>query len=122
MIAEKIQNELREFYKGHIIRIVSELFGSNVLLINYGSLASGNFSRLSDIDIAIYTGQPIDGTDFFRLMCKIEETPIVREIDIVDAAKVSKYALLRNILEGDIWINSEGLLKSLRERLKDLEN
>ena len=101
---------------------ISEALGeSDCLIIFFGSVARGQMSRTSDIDVGIYCKDGLNPKLYLRIIDSIEELPILREVEVVDLKEVKDPSFLANILEeGKIWKGSPDLLKDLKERLESL--
>lgn len=86
-----------------------------------GSLIKGGFSRLSDVDVAVFCREPLSGRTYMRILEALESLPLLREVDIIDLWRVSSADFLEKVLkEGLIWRSSEELMKTLKERLEGL--
>ncbi len=119
---ENTHKEAIERYKRLIKKAVKKVFPEEILIILFGPLARGMFDRQSDIDIGIYTGTEISGKKYFEIGALFEQLPILREIDLVDLAKVKDVNFLEQIIkEGKIWIGSERLFKDLKGRLESMK-
>jgi len=119
---ENPHKEAIERYKRLIKKAVNKVFSKDILVILFGSLARGEFDRQSDIDIGIYIGAEISGKKYLEISAQLERLPILREIDLVDLAKVKDASFLEQIIkEGTIWISSERLLKDLKRRLESMK-
>jgi predicted nucleotidyltransferase len=119
---ENTHKEVIERYKRLIKKAVKKVFSKDILVILFGSLARGEFDRQSDIDIGIYIGAEISGKKYLEISAQLERLPILREIDLVDLAKVKDASFLEQIIkEGTIWISSERLLKDLKRRLESMK-
>jgi len=119
---ENTHKEVIERYKRLIKKAVNKVFSKDILVILFGSLARGEFDRQSDIDIGIYIGAEISGKKYLEISAQLERLPILREIDLVDLAKVKDASFLEQIIkEGTIWISSERLLKDLKRRLESMK-
>jgi hypothetical protein len=52
---------------------------------------------------------------------EIEKAPILREVDLVDLAKVNDEKFLSSVLErGKVWKSSRELFQNLKKRLENL--
>ncbi len=113
----------REDYINMIGSAIEDTLGDrDCLVIFFGSVAKGNISRTSDIDVGIYCRGGLDPTLYLRIMDRIENLPILREVEVVDLGEVKDKVFLENVLrEGVVWKGSEDLLKDLRERLESLK-
>ncbi len=116
--AEKI------WYKRHIINVFKKTISNEILLILFGSFskAKKNYNNNSDIDIAVYLGRHLTGKEWLEINGELEKLPILRDIDVVDIAKLTNIELLNHIVnEGDIWINSKSLFQDLKKHLKNIK-
>jgi predicted nucleotidyltransferase len=69
---KKVNLNIKNVVKCYSEEIVSHIPGSRVML--YGSYAKGNFSKDSDIDIAVFLSSNFSNTDIVevnRLLCKL---------------------------------------------------
>ncbi len=88
-------------------------------IVFFGSLVEGDFSeKLSDIDVALYLGRPLEDREYGRLLKVLEEEiPLLRRVEVVDLARVKDREFLRRIIErGHLWKGSSARLKNLIER------
>ncbi len=63
----------------------------------FGSRAKGNFTRSSDIDLAIFS-KTMSSREFSRLRFNLDELPIFHKIDIIHFERVDS-SLQKNIIE-----------------------
>jgi len=71
------------------------------LAMIFGSLVSGRGDRGSDLDLAVYTGRPIDSDDKLELIQSLSEK-IGRPVDLIDLAIVGEPLLGQIIQHGRI--------------------
>ena len=75
--------------------------GESIEVFLFGSAASGNITRSSDIDIGLLSSHTINRDLIFRIQDEIEESIVPFKIDIIDFQDVSKdfreYAMKRII-------------------------
>ncbi len=109
-----------ERYRELIVGAFERVLKRDFLLMLFGSFSRGKVDRLSDIDVAVYAGEPLSPKEYFELRCALEELPILRDVDLVDLAEVEDPIFLREVLKGKVWKSSPGLLKDLRKRLRSL--
>ncbi len=111
----------RRDYIEMVGRAVEEaLGGMDCLIVFFGSVLRKDFGRSSDIDVAVYCGRELTGREYVDIMDRIEELPILRDVDLVDLAVVKDRGFVKRVLEeGLIWKGSEGLLKDLRRLWED---
>lgn len=76
-------------------------YGESIEVFLFGSAASGNITRSSDIDIGLLSNYKINRDLIFRIQDEIEESIVPFKVDIVDFQDVSKdfreYAMKRII-------------------------
>lgn len=70
----------------------------------FGSRATGNARRASDIDVAVLPLQSIPGWVFAEIRERLEESDVVYEVDLVDLSEASEK--LRRFVEqeGLLWV------------------
>lgn len=71
------------------------------LAMVFGSLASGRANRDSDLDLAVYTGRPIESGDKLALIQSLSEK-IGRPVDLIDLATVGEPLLGQIVRHGRI--------------------
>ncbi len=69
----------------------------------FGSQATGRAARFSDIDIAILPLQPLPDSLFFQIRDMLEESNVVRTVDVVNLQEVGEKFRQRVIEEGVLW-------------------
>ncbi|MDQ7038434.1 MAG: nucleotidyltransferase domain-containing protein [Aquificota bacterium] len=100
--------------------IVEALGGADCIVVFFGTVVGGSFDRCSDIDVGVFCGRELTPEEYGRVLDRLEELPILREVDLVDLARVNDREFLKAVVEGGkVWKGSEGLLRSLKERLRD---
>ncbi|WP_457568746.1 nucleotidyltransferase domain-containing protein [Desulfurobacterium sp.] len=109
-------------YKQIVAKAIERALKKECLIIFFGSINTERFSRISDIDVAVYCGKPLTSYERLKIIEEIEKQHILREVDIVDLASVKDIAFLKKIInEGKIWKNSEELLKDLKKHSESLK-
>ncbi|WP_018248940.1 nucleotidyltransferase domain-containing protein [Orenia marismortui] len=71
----------------------------------FGSRARGDYSRSSDIDIAVYA-EDISDMELNLLRDSLEQLDIIYKIDLVDVKSLTKEGLIKNIEEEGVVIYS----------------
>jgi predicted nucleotidyltransferase len=69
----------------------------------FGSQATGKARLYSDIDIAILPLQPLPILALFEIREKLEESDIVREVDVLDLSETEDIFRQRVEKEGILW-------------------
>lgn len=88
--------------KDKIITIISMFFPEAKIYL-FGSYARGDFTRSSDLDIAIDIGRPVPLVEKSQIKNMIEALNLIQNVDIVDFHTVPE-ALQQNIIkEGIVW-------------------
>jgi predicted nucleotidyltransferase len=83
--------------------VISKLSGLNARVFLFGSMALGNTHNASDIDIAIDPGEPLPSNLIAEIADALEESDIIRRVDLVDLSKASAALRLRVEKEGIPW-------------------
>jgi len=121
-IPDKIKAYTKDDYKKLIGEAIEKVFKKECLIIFFGSINTDRFSRVSDIDVAIYSKEPVGSCEIVKITEEIEKLPILREVDIVDVRKIKDYRFLEKIVnEGTVWKNMPELMKDLKRLLKSLK-
>ena len=68
----------------------------------FGSRATKNFNRYSDVDIGFLGNKPI-GNAYYKIINKIEESNIPYKVDIIDFALVDENFKKIALQEIEIW-------------------
>lgn len=85
---------------------ISVLKGHSIKTCLFGSRATGNARRFSDIDIALDAGgKPVPIALMVRLMSLLEESHIPFRVDLVDMQGVSAFVKESVKKEGQLWID-----------------
>ena len=94
--------ELKIEHKEKVIVII-HMFLPDAKIYLFGSYARGDFNRLSDVDIAIDTGEKIPFHLKGQIIEMINALNLVQRVDIVDFQR-APVALKESILkEGFVW-------------------
>lgn len=110
-----------ENYKKEILNILFERFDRDKCVVFvFGSHATHEAVKSSDIDIGILCTEKIRADDFVVTHEKLnEEIPLLREIDLVDFATLDEGVRREAIKEIRVWHtgkNCRELLKNMRRR------
>jgi predicted nucleotidyltransferase len=79
------------------------LKGYHAKVYLFGSQATGKAHLYSDIDVAILPLQPLPPSLFFNLRDALEESDVIRTVDVVDLGEVDEKFYQRVIDEGILW-------------------
>ena len=72
-----------------VVRVVCDhVHGEHVRLYLFGSWAQGRALPVSDLDIALDTGMPIDPATILQITESLDELPTLRKVDLVDLQAV----------------------------------
>lgn len=83
--------------------ILENLKGYRAKVYLFGSQASGKAHLYSDIDVGILPLQPLPPSIFFNLRDALEESDVIRTVDVVDLREVDEKFYQRVIREGVLW-------------------
>lgn len=86
-------------HKDRIITIISMFFPQAKIYL-FGSYARGDYSRSSDIDIAIDNGQPITLLQKAQIANMIDVLNLTQNVDVVDFQSVPKHLQEKILKEG----------------------
>jgi predicted nucleotidyltransferase len=101
---------------------IEEVLQKDCLVVFYGSVLSERFSRSSDVDVGIFCKDQIEGKEYMRLLSRLEELPLLRDVELIDLWRVKSAEFLDKIIqEGYFWKSSKELMTLLRRRLEDLK-
>ncbi|MDN5302176.1 MAG: uncharacterized protein PWQ60_1690 [Thermoanaerobacteraceae bacterium] len=97
-------NKIKAFDKGEILEKLDKIFKKytsieKVLL--FGSRARGDFSRVSDVDVAVFS-ENISDRDFNLLVDEINQIDTALSFDIVHYNKLAKESLRNRILRDGV--------------------
>ncbi|MEO2083843.1 MAG: nucleotidyltransferase domain-containing protein [Desulfurobacteriaceae bacterium] len=113
----KIKAYTPDDYMELVGNALSKVLGDDFLIIFFDSVINGNFTRTSDIDVAVFCGRELTGREMWEIEDAIEELPILRKVDVVDFSLVKDKEFLSQVLKGRVWRGPKGLLKALRRLL-----
>lgn len=113
------QNTAINKYKESIKEIIfRRLDKDDCIVFLFGTFATGNTVKGSDIDIGILSNKAIPASDFLEIQEKLNaDVPTLRKIDFVDFANIDKTIRDEAIKEIEIWHTG----KNCRELLKSLK-
>ncbi len=83
--------------------VLENLKGYRAKAYLFGSQATGKAYLYSDIDVAILPLQPLPPSLFFNLRDALEESDVVRTVDVVDLREVDEKFYERVVKEGILW-------------------
>jgi len=102
-------------------KAIERAINKDCVIIFFGSILTDKFSRTSDIDVGVFCGAPLTPKEYVNVLEEIEKAPILREVDLVDLAKVNDEKFLSSVLErGKVWKSSRELFQNLKKRLENL--
>lgn len=85
-------------------RIVRDgLKGYQVKVYLFGSQATSTFRRTSDIDVAVLPLTPLPRLVLAQIREALEESDVVRTVDLVDLSEVDEGFKQRVLSEGILW-------------------
>lgn len=88
--------------KGKILGILSVLFPEAKIYL-FGSRARGQYSKYSDIDLALDSGSPLPWEDLGEAKDMFAESNLPYRIDIVDLQELTADECQRIKDEGIVW-------------------
>ncbi|NPA53236.1 MAG: nucleotidyltransferase domain-containing protein [Aquificae bacterium] len=107
----------KQDYMNFIGKAIDKALKRESYIIFFGSVLSERFNTSSDIDVAVFCRNKLSAKDFMDI-----ETPVLRDIDVVDLRSLSDKDFLGKIIkEGFIWKSSSELTQDFQELLKNLE-
>ena len=80
--------------------------GRAVTVYLFGSHARGAARRLSDVDVAIDSHEPLPGDLVSNLVEALEESTVPCHVDVVDLSRSDPEFVARVKREGVVWTNS----------------
>ena len=83
--------------------VLKSLKGYRANAYLFGSQATGKAYRYSDIDVAILPLQPLPASLFFNLRDALEESDVIRNVDVVNLQEVDEFFYQRVMEEGVLW-------------------
>ena len=86
-----------------VVRIVRDYIQEGPLrLYFFGSWAENRALAVSDLDIALETGKPIEAVAMHRIAAALDELPTLRKVDIVDLQAVDQEFRERVLDRGEL--------------------
>ncbi len=86
-----------------VVRVVcNHVRGKHVRLYLFGSWAQGRALPVSDLDIALDTGTPLDPATIQQITESLDELPTLRKVDLVDLQAVDHEFRERVMGEGEL--------------------
>ncbi len=83
--------------------VLMYLKGYRAKVYLFGSQAVGKSRPTSDIDVAILPLQPLPELTFFNIRESLEESDVVRNVDVVDLSETDEKFRQRVMEEGVLW-------------------
>ena len=99
MVTTVLTNDLESVKK----IVLEQLKGYRAKVYLFGSQATGNARMYSDIDVAILPLQPLPILAFPELREKLEESDIVRTVDVINLSETDESFRQRVEKEGIVW-------------------
>lgn len=84
--------------------VLAALSGYSARVFLFGSRSVGTHRRMSDIDVAVWHDGSIPATEFARIRGLLDESAIVRTVDLIDLTQVSAPFRQRVLSQGEEWI------------------
>jgi len=89
-------------HKDRIITIISMFFPKAKIYL-FGSYARGNYTRSSDVDIAIDNGAPISLVERAQIANMIDVLNLTQNVDVVDFQSAPSQLQEKILEEGIVW-------------------
>lgn len=89
-------------HKDRIISIIS-MFCPHAKIYLFGSYARGDYSRSSDIDIAIDNGEPISLVEMAQMAHMIDVLNLIQKVEVIDFRSVPLLLQQKILKEGIAW-------------------
>jgi len=83
--------------------VLGHLKGYRAKVYLFGSQAAGKIRPTSDIDVAVLPLQPLPELTFFNIREALEESDVVRNVDVVNLAETDETFRQRVRKEGVLW-------------------
>ena len=83
--------------------VLKHLKGYRAKVYLFGSQAAGKAYRYSDIDVAILPLQKLPELTFFNIREELEESDVIRNVDVVNLAETDEKFRKRVEEEGILW-------------------
>ena len=94
--------ELPIKHKDRIISIIA-MFCPKAKIYLFGSYARGDYTRSSDIDIAIDNGGPISLVEMAQIAHMIDVPNLIQKVEVVDFRSVPVSLQQKIVKEGIVW-------------------
>ena len=86
-----------------VVRMISDHVNEEGLQIYlFGSWAQGRALAVSDLDIALDAGRPLDAAILLEIMDALDQLPTLRKVDLVDLQAVDQEFRRRVMREGEL--------------------
>ena len=86
-----------------VVRVICEhVHGEHLKLYLFGSWAQGRALTVSDLDIALDTGMPLEPATIQQIIESLDELPTLRKVDLVDLQAVDQEFRRRIMREGEL--------------------
>ncbi|MDM7274459.1 nucleotidyltransferase family protein [Sulfurihydrogenibium azorense] len=112
---------IKEKYIDLIGQAIEKALNRDCVIIFFGSILDERFNKTSDIDVAIFCNQELSSKDLINLQERLEDIPVLRDINLVDIRSVKNLEFLNNIMKGKVWKSSPDLLKDLKKHIENLK-
>jgi len=83
--------------------VLKHLKGYRAKVYLFGSQATGKAYRYSDIDVAILPLQKLPELTFFNIREALEESDVIRNVDVVNLSEADEKLRKRVEKEGVLW-------------------
>ena len=101
---------------------IESVVGNDCVIIFFGSILTDKFSRISDIDVAVFCKDGISDRKYLEILDRIDKLPILREVDLINLNTTTNAELIEEITsKGQVWKSSKEAWRDLENRLKSLK-
>jgi predicted nucleotidyltransferase len=83
--------------------VLDQLKGYRAKVYLFGSQATGQARLHSDIDVAILPLEPLPSLTFSNIRETLEESRVIRTVDVVDLSEADEKLRQRVLKEGVLW-------------------
>ena len=83
--------------------VLEQLKGYKARVYLFGSQATGKAKRYSDIDVGVLPLEPLPDLVFFKIREKLEESDVIRTVDVVNLLEAGDTLRKRVAEEGILW-------------------
>ena len=83
--------------------VLAHLKGYKTRVYLFGSQATGKATRYSDIDIGVLPLEPLPNLVFFNIREALDESNIIRTVDVVNLLEADDRLRKRVVKEGILW-------------------